>query len=58
MDQHDQALAITGRPTGLQYSAHVIHEYAQRIHRKDFVEQIVRQCYDFFDGHPERQREL
>ena len=35
-----------------------MHEYAQRIHRKDFVEQIVRQCFDFFDGHPERQREL
>lgn len=42
MDQDDKCLAITGRPTGLTYSAYVIHEYAQRIHRKDFVEQIVR----------------
>ena len=55
MDQNDLALAITGRPQGLQYSALVMHEYAQRVHRKDFVEQIVRQCFDFFQGHPERQ---
>lgn len=35
-----------------------MHEYAQRVHRKDFVGQIVRQCFDFFDGHPERQQEI
>ena len=28
IDQEDRALAIVGRPTGLQYSAFVIHEYA------------------------------
>ena len=48
LEQNDLALAITGRPQGLQYSALVMHEYAQRVHRKDFVEQIVRQCVDFF----------
>jgi hypothetical protein len=42
MDQEDKCLAITGRPAGLAYSAYVIHEYAQRMHRKDFVEQSVR----------------
>lgn len=48
LEQNDLALAITGRPQGLQYSALVMHEYAQRVHRKDFVEQVVRQCADFF----------
>ena len=58
MDQEDKALAITGRPNGLTFSAFIIQEFPQRVQRHDFVEQIVRQCFDFFDGHPERQREI
>lgn len=58
LDQDDKALAITGRPTGLPYSAFVINEYAQRMHRKDFMEMVVRHCFDFFDGRPEKQAEI
>ena len=58
MDQDDKALAISARPAQLQYSAYVINECAARCHRKDFLEQIVRQCFEFFDGKPDRQREI
>lgn len=58
LDQEDKALAITARPKELPYTAYVLHEYPQRVQRMDFVEQIVRQCFDFFDGHPERQQDI
>ena len=58
MDQDDKALSVVARPNSLQYSAYVINEYAARCHRRDFLEQIVRQCFDFFDGKPERQKEI
>lgn len=58
LDQEDKALAITARPKELPFSAFVLHEHAQREHRIDFVEQIVRQCFDFFDGHPERSNDI
>lgn len=58
MDQDDKALAVVARPGALQYSAFVINDYAARCHRKDFLEQIVRQCFDFFDGKPDRQKAI
>lgn len=57
-DDDDRALAISARPKELSYSAFVLHENAQRVHRQDFVEQIVRHCVEFFDGHPERMDQI
>ena len=53
------ALAVPNRVSvAPSYSVYVIHQYAQRMHRNDFVQQIVRQLWDFFQDHSEDQKKI
>ena len=53
-DQNDMALAIANRVRiAPEYSLYIMNQYAQRMHRHDFVQQIVRQLYDYFQEHGE-----
>ena len=51
-EQNDMALAVPSRvAVSPAFSVYVLHQYAQRQHRNDFVAQIVRQLWDFFQEH-------
>lgn len=57
MDEDDKALAISARPATLNYSVFVIHQYAQRVHRHDFLTAFTKACPDAFQEN-QKQREI
>jgi len=58
-DQNDMALAVPNRiAIAPAYSVYVLNQYAQRMHRYDFVQQIVRQLFDFFQEHGDDQKKI
>lgn len=59
-EQNDMALAVPNRVAAAQppYSVYVISQYAQRAHRNDFTNQIVRQLYDYFQEHDKDEKKI
>ena len=58
-DQNDMALAVPNRVSvSPAFSVYVIHQYAQRQHRNDFVQQIVRHLWDFFQEQTDDQKKI
>jgi len=59
-EQNDMALAIPNRVGAAQppYSVYVISQYAQRAHRNDFTNQVVRQLYDYFQEHDKDEKKI
>jgi hypothetical protein len=59
-EQNDMALAVPNRVGAAQppYSVYVISQYAQRAHRNDFANQIVRQLYDYFQEHDKDEKKI
>ena len=47
---------INIQPPG--YMVLQLNQYAARAHRHDFLAQILRVTYDFFNDHPTAQRDL
>ena len=58
-DQNDMGLSVPNRVVvSPSYSVYVIHQYAQRMHRNDFIAQIVRQLWDYFQENEKDQKRL
>ena len=58
-EQNDMGLAVPNSVVvAPKYTVYVIHQYAQRMHRNDFIQQIVRQLWDYFQEHEKDQKRL
>lgn len=59
VEQDEKAVAIANRVNLTSpYTVLVMNEYGARMHRHDFVAQIVRQLYDWFQANPKAQKQI
>lgn len=48
MDEDDRGLAICARLASMPYGLYVIHQYAQRVHRNEYITAITKAIPEFF----------